>query len=296
MTTVRSVKQNDDLETILAILEEDGCVVIEDVLSETQLHGVTRELDPHFGAASHCSGDFYGYVTKRLSGLIGKSAAARQMAVHPTILAVMDAFLLKSCSEYQLNLTQAISIGPGEPQQIVHRDELMFHYEHPGQEAMINCMWAVDDFTNENGATHVVPGSHKWAKDRQPEPQEITQGAMRAGSVLIYLGSLIHGGGANKTARPRTGLVISYCNGWLRQAENQYLAVPRELAAQFPEKLQRLMGYFVHKPNLGCVEGQDPILLLKGQNLQGGEFTEFLPDEVKPMLKEYRDNLLKTGT
>lgn len=296
MATLRSVNQNEDLTTILSILEADGCLVIENVLSETQLRSLARELDPHFAAIPNCSGDFYGYVTKRLSGLIGKSAAARQMAIHPTILAVMDAFLLKSCSAYQLNLTQAISIGPGEPQQIVHRDELMFRYEHPGLEAMINCMWAVDDFTCENGATHVVPGSHTWPKDRQPEPHEITQGVMRARSVLIYLGSLIHGGGANRTARPRTGLVISYCNGWLRQAENQYLAVSRAQAAQFPEKLQRLMGYFVHKPNLGCVEGQDPHLLLQGHTLEGGEFTEFLPDEVKPMLKEYRETLLKTGT
>lgn len=296
MATVQSVNYDEDLTRILSILNEDGCVVIENVLSDIQLRGLGRELDPHFAAAANCNGDFYGYVTKRLSGMIAKSAAARQMAIHPTILAVMDEFLLKSCGAYQLNLTQAISIGPGEPQQIVHRDELMFPYDHPGTEAMINCMWAVDDFTLENGATHLVPGSHKWPKDRLPEAHEITQGVMRAGSVLIYLGTLIHGGGANRTAKPRTGLVISYCNGWLRQAENQYLAVPRAQAAQFPETLQRLMGYFVHKPNLGCVEGQDPILLLKGDALEGGTFTEFLPDEVKPMLKEHREALLKTGS
>ena len=92
------------------------------------------------------------------------------MSVDPRILAVMDAFLLKSCRAYQLNLTQAIQIGPGEPQQLIHADDLMFSFEHPGREAMINCMWAVDEFTKENGATLLVPGSHKWRRDRGRNP------------------------------------------------------------------------------------------------------------------------------
>ena len=162
------------------------------------------------------------------------------MAIHPVILAAMDEFLLKGCGQYQLNLTQAIRIGPGEPQQIMHPDDPLFPYVHPGYEAMINCMWAVDEFTAENGATNVVPGSHKWERvglipERVPLPDEITQGVMPAGSVLIYFGSLLHCGGANRTAKPRTGVVLSYCQGWLRQSENQYLAVPlahREDAAR----------------------------------------------------------------
>ena len=99
---------------------------------------------------------------------------------------------------------------------------------------------------------------------------------------------LLHGGGANRSTAHRTGLVLSYCLGWLRQAENQYLAVPRSIAATLPEPLQRLIGYGVHKPNLGCVEGQDPIRLLRGENLTGKPFEEFLPDDVKPILAAYR--------
>lgn len=169
----------------------------------------------------------------------------------------------------------------------------MFPFELPtvGDQKMINCMWAVDDFTAANGATLLAPGSHKWARDRRPEPHEIVVGEMAAGSVLIYFGSLIHGGGANRTDRPRTGLVLSYCLGWLRQAENHYLALPRDLVAAFPERLQRLVGYFVHKPNLGALEGRDPIELLQAAGLQS-RFQEYIPSEVDALIGEYRQQEL----
>lgn len=288
MTEVKRVAASEDLKTINQILEEDGCVVIESILSHDQIQALRTDLQPYFQNAEYCHGDFYGYVTKRLSGLITKSPMCQEMSIHPLVLGVMDQFLLKGCREYQLNLTQAISIGPGEPEQIIHPDDPMFPFEHAGYQAMINCMWAVDEFKIENGATHLVPGSHKWPRDRRPESYEIVQGVMPAGSVLIYFGSLLHAGGANKTQAPRLGVVLSYCLGWLKQAENSYLAVPREQAAQLPERLQRLLGYFVHKPNLGCVEGQDPILLLKQDAIGSQTFEEFLPDEVKPLLEEHR--------
>ena len=258
MSSIQRVHRGEKLGIINEILEKDGCIVIENILDDMRHRLLEAEICPLLAAAAPCQGNFYGFATKRLSGLIAKSPACRLMSVEPHILAVMDEFLLKSCRAYQLNLTQGIQIGPGEPQQLIHADDLMFGFEHPGREAMINCMWAVDDFTAENGATLLVPGSHKWPRERTPEPHEITQGAMPKGSVLIYFGSLLHAGGANCTARPRTGIVISYCLGWLRQAENQYLAVPPDIARTLPEELQRLLGYFVHEPNLGCVEGKIP--------------------------------------
>src|SRR5690606_23126053 len=118
--------------------------------------------------------------------------------------------------------------------------------------------------------------------------EDITQGVMPAGSVLIYFGSLLHGGGANRSSSQRTGVVLSYCLGWLKQAENHFLAVPLAEAAKLPERLQRLLGYFVHKPNLGCVEGQDPIRLLRYENIKNIGFEEFLPEEVRPLLEEHR--------
>jgi len=291
MAEVVSVKPSTGMPVINEILEKEGCVVIEDVLSPNEVRAVAAELAPHFEAAPNCAGDFYGYVTKRLSGLIAKSSTCRSMAINPAVLGVMDHFLLKGCRGYHLNLTQAIQIGPGEPAQVIHRDDLMFNFTHPEFEAMINTMWAVDDFTQENGATHVVPGSHTWPLERIAQPHEITQGVMKAGSVLIWLGSLQHGGGANRSKRPRTGIVQSYCLGWLRQAEPQFLAVPVEIVREFPERLQRLLGYFVHEPNLGSLEGQDPIGLLTGKLKVDGHFQEFLPEEVKPMLAEYRASL-----
>ena len=265
-------------------------------LIQQQLDRLKKELRPHFDETPHCTGDFYGHATKRVSSLIAKSSLCQHMAIDPVILAAMDEFLLRGCGQYQLNLTQAIQIGPGEPQQIMHPDDPLFPYVHPGYEAMINCMWAVDEFTAENGATNVVPGSHKWERvglipERVPQPDEITQGIMPAGSVLIYFGSLLHCGGANRTAKPRTGVVLSYCQGWLRQSENQYLAVPLAIAKTLPERLQRLLGYFVHEPNLGQIEGRDPIELLQGKNIVNAGFEEFLPAELQPLLDQHKARL-----
>jgi ectoine hydroxylase-related dioxygenase (phytanoyl-CoA dioxygenase family) len=292
MNSLHTVRRGEKFGTINEILEEHGCIVIENMLDDAGHAALEDRIRPLLDATAPCQGNFYGFATKRLSGLIAKSKACRQMSVEPHILAVMDEFLLRSCRAYQLSLTQAIQIGPGEPQQLIHADDLMFSFEHPEREAMINCMWAVDDFTKENGATLLVPGSHKWPRDRAPEPHEITQGEMRKGSVLIYFGSLLHAGGANRTDTSRTGVVISYCLGWLRQAENQYLAVPAEIARALPEELQRLLGYFVHEPNLGCVEGQDPIRMLKEERTGASPFQEFIPKEVQPILEEHRAKML----
>jgi len=292
MSRIYKVRPGEKPGIINEILEQQGCVVIENILDDTRHRLLEAEICPLLAAAALCQGNFYGFATKRQSGLIAKSAACRLMSVEPAILAIMDEFLLKSCRAYQLNLTQAIQIGPGEPQQLIHADDLMFSFEHPGREAMINCMWAVDDFTAENGATLLVPGSHKWPRDRVPQPHEIMQGQMPKGSVLIYFGSLLHAGGANCTDRPRTGVVISYSLGWLRQAENQYLAVPPKIARTLPEELQRLLGYFVHEPNLGCVDGQDPICLLKEGRPNPSSFREFIPKEVQPLLAEHRAKMI----
>jgi ectoine hydroxylase-related dioxygenase (phytanoyl-CoA dioxygenase family) len=290
MAEVKTVQAGTSTEEITRILEEDGCIVISGVMHDLQARRLKAELNANFEKTPFCQGNFFGFATKRMSSILYKSEAAREIVIHPAILSAMDHFLLKSCRGYQINLTQAIQIWPGEPAQIIHTDDLMFPFELPvrGDQKMINCMWAVDEFTVENGATLLVPGSHKWPRDRQPEAHEITQGAMPVGSVLIYFGSLLHAGGANKSEKPRTGLVLSYCLGWLRQAENSYLAIPQAAAKQWPERLQRLLGYFVHEPNLGCVEGQDPLGLLNGALKVNAEFKQFLPAEVEGVLEEHR--------
>ncbi len=136
MSNLHTVRRGENLGTINEILEEQGCVVIENMLGDPGHAALEDRIRPLLDATAPCQGNFYGFATKRLSGLIAKSKACRQMSLEPHILAVMDEFLLRSCRAYQLSLTQAIQIGPGEPQQLIHADDLMFSFEHPGREAM----------------------------------------------------------------------------------------------------------------------------------------------------------------
>lgn len=294
MAIVKHVSKIEDSKTIIQILRQEGCVVIDNLISEKDIDIIQSDLNFHFSSTPDCQGDFYGHATKRLGTLFTKSKIFQEMAVIPSILDVMDHFLLPTCTDYQINLTQAISIGSNESKQIMHQDDPMFPFLHPGTEVMINCMWAIDDFTEENGATVLVPGSHLWPRSHALNleienlpPHMIAKGIMKKGSVLIYLGSLFHSGGANKTKNRRCGAVISYNLGWLRQAENSYLAYSKEELKEMPIKLQKLLGYFVHMPNLGSINGIDPYDYVMNDT-KNKIFTEFLPEVVKPLLREYR--------
>ena len=132
-------------------------------------------------------------------------------------------------------------------------------------ELMANVMWLLDDFTLENGATRLIPGSHHWDRTRAPALGETVAATAPAGSALIWLGGLLHGGGANRSNAVRRGVVVSYRLGWLAPAERLQLVTPREVAAALPERLQQLLGYQLHRPNLGWIEGQDPIRWLRGE-------------------------------
>ena len=125
---------------------------------------------------------------------------------------------------------------PGEVAQVMHRDRLSWQYLK-GIEPQLNTIWAISDFTIENGATRVVPGSYSWPSERQAEPHEIAYAQMERGSVLVYTGSVLHGGGANQTQNDRVGMNLTYCLGWLRQEENQYLSCPPEIASQTSARL-----------------------------------------------------------
>jgi len=298
MNKIKHLNASAEPEEIIQAIREDGCVVLDNLLTEQQHSQLKIDTDYHLSRIEDCQGDFYGYSTKRLGLLFNKSKVYQDMALNPLVLSVMDEFLLPSCSQYQINLTQAISIGSDEPQQIMHQDDPMFPFMHDGYEAMINCMWAVDDFTAENGATVLVPGSHKWPREdslnlelNDLSPELLVAGEMKKGSVLIYLGSLFHCGGHNKTDARRCGAVISYSLGWLKQAENSFIGYTPEELFDMPEQLQRLVGYFVHKPNLGSVNGVDPLQFVRG--LKNSMFTEFLPEEVQPYVREYRESAIE---
>lgn len=284
---IQKFNHNEDPKKIIAAIEKDGAVIVEGVLTGEDLALLDRETNQLLEQVEKCQGIFHGYQTKRVGGLVAKSKISQKMALDPIVLGVMDHFLLPNCSDYQINLTQLISIGPEEKQQILHPDEGLFPYVHSSDhQSMINVMWAVDDFTKENGATRVAPGSHLWNRSRSANPEEVTQAEMPRGSYLIYLGSTVHGGGANQTKQYRRGIVMSYCLGWLRQAENQYLSVPMEVARTLPERLQQLLGYFVHKPNLGAVDGNDPIWLLQGRS-EKISFKDFMTKEAQALLDQH---------
>ena len=214
MAEVRTVSAYENSSKIMGILEQDGCIVIEGLLSNAEATTLQTNMKNSFDTIPDCCGDFYGHATKRMGALFSKEKMFQKMALFPQIMNIMDAYLLPGCSQYQINLTQAISIGPNERKQILHQDDPMFPFLHDGQELMLNCMWAIDDFTAENGATVLVPGSHKWPRsqalnlDLEDLPADsFAKGVMKKGSVLIYLGSLFHCGGENKTSARRCGAV-----------------------------------------------------------------------------------------
>jgi ectoine hydroxylase-related dioxygenase (phytanoyl-CoA dioxygenase family) len=239
-------------EAIAAILDTDGALILVGVLSPAAIERVRGEIDPYVEATRHGRDSFTGYQTTRTGALVARSPACRELVMHPAMLAACDVFLKRACDRYQLHLTQVIRIKPGQPRQPLHRDRLAWGGFLPaGLEPQFNTIWAMTDFTEANGATQVVPGSPAWPENRRAEPAEVGYAQMKAGSVLIYSGSVIHAGGENRSEADRVGINITYCLGWLRQEENQYLSCPPAIARTLDPKLQALLGYAMGSYALG---------------------------------------------
>jgi ectoine hydroxylase-related dioxygenase (phytanoyl-CoA dioxygenase family) len=251
------------VDAIARTLVDEGYVIIERLAPDLTARALA-ELNLDIEAAPTGHTDFLGDRTKRLGGLMRRSAAARELAVHPVVMALADAVLQPHCARYQLNYSGIMHLLPGAKAQELHRDGDLYPFRHPSPPTLMPTMWALTDFTAANGATQLVPGSHRWAEDRDPVLDEIVSAAMPAGSLLVYLSGTIHGGGANVSgSHVRTGLALQYSLGWLRQEENQYLTNPPEIACTYPERLQRLIGYDYGAPYLGFVDGDSPQRLLQ---------------------------------
>jgi ectoine hydroxylase-related dioxygenase (phytanoyl-CoA dioxygenase family) len=225
------------------ILDRDGAMILDDVLSPAAVANMVAELSPYVAATPEGRDGFTGVRTTRTGALVARSPAVRQAVTDPCIARLCEHLLKPNCERWQLHLTQLIRIMPGQGAQPIHRDRWAWGAHLKGIEPQLNTIWALTDFTPENGATQVVPGSSAWADDRKAEPHEITQAVMKAGSVLVYTGSVFHGGGANRCDQDRWGLNLTYALGWLRQEENQYLACPPEIARTLSPELQDLLGY-----------------------------------------------------
>jgi ectoine hydroxylase-related dioxygenase (phytanoyl-CoA dioxygenase family) len=255
-------------DEVAEVMRADGAVIIERLAPEELCDRVAAELAPHLAATRPGRDGFEGSCTRRPGALLARSPSSVEMVAHDLVLEVTDRVLWPQKTTFQLHLTQAISIGPGESAQVLHRDQWAFDFfEFPGDmEVEVATIWALTDFTEANGATRVAVGAHTLpdAEVRTLTPADTVPAEMPRGSVVLYTGRTVHGGGANTTSVDRVGINVDYALGWLRQEENQYLSVPREVAASLPERVQRLMGYQMGAYALGYMDDlRDPIRYLR---------------------------------
>jgi len=277
-----TLPKDASVDDVLEVLDRDGGVIVADVIPEPVMDQIWSELSPYLEATPHGDGDFVGFQTRRTSSLLAKSPACAALVTEPHLLGAAEVLLADTTSAWvgderidstgtiQVSAGQAIYIGPGQKAQPLHRDDMVHHRRHPGPESQVQTLYAGTPYHYANGATMVIPGSHKWDDDRKPDPAEAVPAEMSRGPGLIHLGSTFHGGGANTTADEyRLAISMSLCRGYLRQEENQYLAVPRERVLEYPEQVQRLLGYDLSVPYCGWYEMQDPHLLLEGHDADG---------------------------
>ncbi len=255
MDTKHLQAETATVDDVCARLEQEGFAIVEGVLSPGEVAVKRAELYDLAAKTPQGRNDFEGFSTRRVYAIFAKTRVLDGPATHPLVLGVLDRVL----ERYQLSQPTVIQIGPGETAQNLHTDDSVYPLPRPHPEVVANVMWAIDDFTPENGATHVLARSHGAAEppaDRF-DYSKTARAVMPAGSINIFVGSLFHAGGANTTQKPRMGVVMEYCATWLRPQENHYLAVPKATVRELPERLQELLGYNVHGI-LGTVDGRHP--------------------------------------
>ena len=246
--TISHLSRDADVATVVAALRRDGAVIVENLVGSDVVDAVCAELRPELDAKGlEQESDFNGSLTNRISNVLAVSPSSATIVDHDLVVAVANEILLPHCASYHIGSMTAIEILPGEQEQALHRDDTPFPIDNAGMELQIGVMWSLNDFTEENGGTRVVPGSHRFLRSwHLPGLENWEAAEMPAGSALFYLGSMWHGGGANKSDKPRMGLINVYSLGWLRQESNQYLHHPPEVAARFEPRLRALLGYTTH--------------------------------------------------
>jgi len=268
---------------VVSVIQRDGGVIIEDFLTDEQLDGIRADLLPKMAALPAGSDDFAGRHTRRLSALFAHSRHMADIVTHPLLLGPAQQLINTPVTYWsgehtmsrkpglRIGATQLIQIGPSENAQRLHRDDWAFMWRHPayGREARLQIMISISDFTADNGGTLVIPGSHTWDDERIPRMSEAVPTEMGAGSALLWLGSVYHGGGANATTdEMRTGLSIALDAANVRQEENMYLALSPDVVKSYPEDIRALLGWtYAEDSYMGWVEidGQmsNPLELLR---------------------------------
>ncbi|MFM8601821.1 MAG: phytanoyl-CoA dioxygenase family protein [Actinomycetota bacterium] len=256
ITDIPRFRRGATVEEVSEALRTAGCAVVERLMPEESVDRVMEDMAPWIEATPNGADPFSGLLTRRTGALVARSRASWDFVAHPLVLGVCEKVLWPKKSSFQLHLTQLISIGPESPGQPLHRDQWCFDsFPFPDDiDVEVSTIWAMHDFTAENGATRVIPGSHTESNESLAHEHRVQQAVMPKGSVVLYTGRTIPGGGENRSDAVRTGLNIDYVLGWLRQEENQYLSVPPDVARTLPVELQRIVGYAMGSYALGYVD------------------------------------------
>lgn len=254
-------EKNTAIETILAALRRDGAVVVNELAEPELVDAVAAQLRPKFDeAAAVKQSAFDGARTNRYNCVLRGAPRAAELVEHDMLIALANDIMLPHCATYQVGSMTAIEILPGESAQALHRDDSLYPIELAGMELQFGVMWALNDFTEENGATRVIPESHRFLRSwHLPDLSAWEAAVMPKGSALFYMGSTWHGGGANTSIGPRSGLINTYSLGWLRQESNQYIETPSEVAVNFSPRLRALLGYTPHgsgDDKIGTFDGE----------------------------------------
>ncbi|QDC37236.1 phytanoyl-CoA dioxygenase family protein [Sphingobium fuliginis] len=272
-----------DSTLLTARLLADGYCIIRGACADETIASLDRQFAQRFEKTPFCEGGFYGARTKRFGALLRRAPEAASLVQHALVLRIVEAVLGAWCDRIVLNLTQAVELHPQALAQIPHRDQDLWNVSRDGREYQVNVIWPLTPFTADNGATLLWPESQRPEAPAEPIGEAIAA-EMAAGDALLFLGSLLHGGGANTTDHARRSIIISYCLGWLRTFENQYLVYPPEIARSFGPELAALVGYAQHRPNLGNVEGQCPSILLGRDEIDGLAALDALrPDQAEAL-------------
>jgi ectoine hydroxylase-related dioxygenase (phytanoyl-CoA dioxygenase family) len=276
-----------DATALAEALRRDGFCIVRGLVDPDRIATLSAELDERFGRVGFSDGLFFGRKTKRIHGLLKRTTVTAELVLNSLVLDSVNALLLPHCDCIQLNLTQAIEIHPSELAQAPHRDQDMWQRAVPGIEYLVNVMWPMTPFTLENGGTRIWPGTHRDLSVRRPSMRDAVVAEMRPGDALLYLGSVVHGAGANVSGEVRRGLVVSYALGWLKQFENMSLTYPPEIARGFPPALTDLLGYRSHLGSLGNHDGRCPSELLRGTHDEYAGARERMSAEHRQVLETF---------
>ncbi len=281
MLTHSSVAESRD--ALLAKLNADGYLIFPELLAPGQVAAVREALSPYLRSRHLGRNDFEGFQTERVYALLAKSPVFAELVSHPLVMDLCEAvlgpgFLLSACL--------AINLHPGETAQALHFDDGFYTVPRPRPTYSLSTFWAIDPFTSDNGATEIIPRSHRWGDERPHEnsvksvvgildevgrktPEEhhhdLQPAVMPSGSLMVCLGTLWHRGGGNRSTQARLGITPQYSIAWGRQQENMTLAVPPEIAAAYSQRVQALLGYSIHPPFMGHVNGLHPARTLPAQ-------------------------------